>query len=235
MAARAAVSAAGVVRGLRLGAMAAAGTAPAAATAAATGGSGPSTAEVNHLVIYDGVCNLCDGTVKFLLARDAAGIFRFCALQSETAAPILAAHGISREAALRSITYIEDGVAYTKSAAALMIGRQLPQPYSSLASAGFCVPACARDAVYDLVASNRYTVFGRSEQCIRPSKAVMARFIDAHEHASERAKAAAAAGVAVGAAAGEATGAGTAAGESTGLRRRGGGETLASVGGGPLR
>lgn len=137
-------------------------------------------AGADKLVVYDGVCQLCDGTVKFLIARDPARVFHFVALQSAAAAPVLRAFGLSRDEALSSIVFVDARVAYRKSAAALRIATYLPAPYRWLHAAA-CVPALLRDAVYDCVATHRYRIFGQSEDCMRPTADIRARFLDADE------------------------------------------------------
>lgn len=142
----------------------------------------------SRLVIYDGVCNLCDHTVKFLIARDPGKAFKFCALQSEAAKPILATFGLDKEEALKSIVFVDGGVAYRKSEAAMRIASYLPFPWNAL-FLGRLVPGPLRDGVYDCVASNRYRLFGKhgdgnggeDEVCLRPSPDVLSRFLDADE------------------------------------------------------
>lgn len=149
------------------------------------------------------MCKLCDGTVRFLIARDPKRLFKFVALQSETARPLLAHFGISPEEALKSITFVDDGVAHRKSAAALQISYYLPMPYSFIYGFYYCVPRCLRDCVYDMVASNRYRVFGKYEDaedaqvCLMPTKDVLSRFLDAHEMTKKKAKPAVSAAAAV--------------------------------------
>jgi len=149
------------------------------------------------LVLFDGVCTLCDGTVNWLIARDAApgnGRLRFAALQSRAAQPVLAAAGLAADAesALDSILLVErDGegegggggaTVYRRSTAILRIAGHLPQPWPAAASALLaCVPVVLRDAAYGCVAAYRYRVFGRSEDCLRPTPAIRARFLDIEE------------------------------------------------------
>ena len=154
-------------------------------------------------LIFDGVCSLCDGVVKFVIARDPASQFRFAALQSKAAAPLLLRAGITQADALSSFVLIEaDGRAYRRSDAALRIARLLPQPWRFLGDAGLLVPRVLRDFVYDLVARNRYALFGtrslhaesaagggeesaddddESTTCLAPTKSTLARFLDADE------------------------------------------------------
>jgi predicted DCC family thiol-disulfide oxidoreductase YuxK len=123
--------------------------------------------------------------VKFLIQRDPVKLFKFAALQSDAAAPILAHFGFSQEDALKSITFIDEGKAYTKSSAAMQIAKYLPSPYNYL-PVFECLPGFVRDTVYDCVATNRYRIFGQSDECLRPSKDVMSRFLDAGEKSKSK-------------------------------------------------
>jgi predicted DCC family thiol-disulfide oxidoreductase YuxK len=134
----------------------------------------PSSAAV---VLFDGVCNLCDATVQFIIDRDAAGRFRFAPLQSEAAATLLRARG--REVPPGdpdSVLLVEGDAVYSHSDAALRIARRLdgawPVFYAFVA-----VPRFVRDAVYRFIARNRYRWFGRVEACRMPTPALRARFL----------------------------------------------------------
>ena len=132
-------------------------------------------------LIYDGVCRLCAGVVVFIVKRDPGGAqFRFCALQSRAAEPLLARAGVSREDALTSFVLLDGDRVLRRSDAALAIAAALPG-WSVLAVAGSCVPRVVRDAVYGCVARNRYAVFGGGDTCLAPTRAVLARFLDADE------------------------------------------------------
>jgi len=140
------------------------------------------------IVIYDGVCRLCDGVVKFILARDVNGEhFRFCALQSAAAAPLLDRHGITQAEALKSFILLdlEENQIMRRSDAALTIASSLPQPWKSMGFLGrLCIPRFVRDGLYDLIAKNRYSIFGKFEEgdeCLMPSKKILSRFLDADE------------------------------------------------------
>jgi predicted DCC family thiol-disulfide oxidoreductase YuxK len=182
------------------------------ATTMIRGVGAPLPAHLDKIVIYDGVCNLCNGTVKFLIKRDPAKVFKFVALQSDAARPLLEHFNLSREEALQSIVFVDSQIAYRKSAAALQISAYLPQPYKFLYLAS-CVPAPLRDVVYDCVAVNRYRVFGQSEECMRPTPDIMARFLDAEEMKAARRRKPADASITAGAGAAAGAGAGSAAAE----------------------
>jgi predicted DCC family thiol-disulfide oxidoreductase YuxK len=133
------------------------------------------------LILYDGVCALCNGSVTFLLNRDSRGIFQFAQLQGETAKTILARHGQSGTA-LDSIAYVrhhgtDDETIYRKSDGVLMALYDLGGVWGLLSYAWY-VPRFLRDAIYDAVAAVRYRLFGKYDQCPMPDPEVRDRFLD---------------------------------------------------------
>ena len=137
----------------------------------------PLAAGEPRIVLFDGVCNLCNGTVQFIIDRDPGGSFRFASLQGEAGARVLREHG--REPPKGdpdSIILVEGGRIYDHSDAALRIARALGLPWS-LAVLGFALPRFVRDALYRLIARNRYRWFGREESCRVPTPALRARFL----------------------------------------------------------
>lgn len=128
------------------------------------------------LILFDGVCNLCNGFVQFVIARDPRGAFQFGALQSLAARRILDRLDVAQPLP-DSLVLIENGAMYTRSAAALRIVRRLTFPWP-LASLFLVIPAVLRDAVYDLIAGRRYRWFGRRDQCMVPTPEIRSRFID---------------------------------------------------------
>lgn len=128
------------------------------------------------ILLYDGVCALCNGAVRFILRRDRRRTVRFAPLQGETAAGILARHPDLR--GLDSMVWIDTGgCVRTRSDAALRIGRYLGGVWGVLAAIARIVPAALRDAVYDLVARTRYRVFGRYDACPLPPAEHRGRFL----------------------------------------------------------
>ena len=128
------------------------------------------------VVLFDGVCNLCNGAVNFIIDRDPDGYFRFAPLQSDTArAPL--PEEIGPDEALDTIVLIEDGRTFVRSTAALRIARRLTGPWPLL-YAFLAVPRPLRDAVYDWIASNRYDWFGRRDQCRVPTPELQSRFLE---------------------------------------------------------
>ena len=128
------------------------------------------------VVLFDGVCNLCNGIVRFVIARDPDAHFQFAALTSDAAARLL--DGVAHpDPAPDSVVLIDDGRVYTRSDAALRIARSLTFPWP-VAYALIVFPRAWRDAAYDVIARHRYRWFGRREVCMVPSPAVRSRFLD---------------------------------------------------------
>ena len=132
------------------------------------------------VVLFDGVCNLCNGAVNFIIDRDPDGYFRFAPLQSDVAEQLLAGTDAA-DAPLDTIVLVEDGAAYVRSTAALRIARRLSGLWPLL-SAFLVVPRPLRDAVYDWIAANRYRWFGRREQCRVPTPGLKDRFLEYEPH-----------------------------------------------------
>lgn len=134
------------------------------------------------IVLYDGVCGLCNGVVKFLLPRDRHQRIRFAALQGTYAAAALDRHGIVPPPGdPQSIVLLEkpgtaDERLYFRSEAALRLGAALPGAWR-LTAMFRLVPRVVRDWVYDRIARNRYRIFGRYEACPMPTPASRARFL----------------------------------------------------------
>jgi predicted DCC family thiol-disulfide oxidoreductase YuxK len=128
------------------------------------------------IILFDGVCHLCNGTVRFVLARDRAGRFRFATLQSAAAHRLLASHG-GASAVPDSVVLLGGGRLLTRSDAILAVAAGLGWPWAALGAARV-VPRGLRDAVYDLVARHRYRWFGRREVCMVPGPEVRARFLE---------------------------------------------------------
>jgi predicted DCC family thiol-disulfide oxidoreductase YuxK len=123
-------------------------------------------------VLFDGVCNLCNASVDFIINRDPRAYFRFAALQSDAAKAL----GEATHGGPQSIVLIEDGKRYEQSAAALRIARRLSGAWPLL-WIFIVVPRPVRDALYRFVARKRYAWFGRSDECRIPTPELKARFL----------------------------------------------------------
>jgi predicted DCC family thiol-disulfide oxidoreductase YuxK len=132
------------------------------------------------VILFDGVCNLCNGFVRFVIARDPAAHFRFGPLQSEAAQRLVGAQRMP-EPLPDSIVLVEDGRVWTESSAALRVLRRLRFPWP-LAVVFLLVPPPVRDRVYRMVARNRYRWFGRRDVCMVPTPELRNRFLDAEPH-----------------------------------------------------
>jgi len=127
------------------------------------------------IILFDGVCNLCNGTVQFILPRDKAARFGFASLQSPKGQELLKIHNLL-DTNLDSIVLIENDKAYTHSSAALRIFTRLGWAWK-WTYLGYVCPRFLRDAVYRWVAKNRYRWFGKSESCWLPQPEWKGRFL----------------------------------------------------------
>jgi len=128
------------------------------------------------IILFDGVCNFCNGSVNFLIRQDKKNVFRFAALQSQTAQKLLPQYKKQKKG-FESFVLMQDGKAYEKSSAALKVLKKLPW-YWKWAQVFWIVPKFIRDGVYDVIARNRYKWFGKKEECMIPTSEVRNRFLD---------------------------------------------------------
>jgi predicted DCC family thiol-disulfide oxidoreductase YuxK len=126
------------------------------------------------VLLFDGVCTLCNGFVRFVIERDPAGRFQFAPLQSGVAGRLL---GVTPQPWPDSLVLLEDGRLFTRSTAALRVARGLRFPWP-LAYVFMAVPRPVRDWVYDTVARNRYRWFGRRDVCMVPTPELRSRFLN---------------------------------------------------------
>jgi predicted DCC family thiol-disulfide oxidoreductase YuxK len=127
------------------------------------------------VVLFDGVCNLCNGAVQFLLRRDREHRLRYASLQSTAGRRLLQRHGLAGDT-LETIVVVEGDRVRLRSDAALLLARRLPWPWPLLA-AFLLFPRPLRDALYSLVARNRYRWFGRRASCMLPTPETADRFL----------------------------------------------------------
>lgn len=128
------------------------------------------------VVLFDGVCNLCNASVRFVIDHDPGARFAFAPLQSAAAARLLAERGYEG-AELSSVLLVEGRRVHARSTAALRVARRLSGGWPLL-WAFMIVPRFVRDAVYDWVARNRYRWFGRQDACRIPTPELASRFLD---------------------------------------------------------
>ena len=139
------------------------------------------TLETNSIILYDGVCGLCNGLVQFILKRDVHDRFRFASLQSEFSATLLERHGANAHDLDTFYVVLDHGQpderVLMRSDAILHVGRTLGGIWK-LTGAGRVLPKVLRDGLYRVVARNRYRVFGKHETCMLPAPEHRQKFLD---------------------------------------------------------
>lgn len=144
------------------------------------------------MIFFDGICNLCNHAVQFIIKRDQQDYFRFAALQTEVAKAQLAVLNIEKKRAassknqqvsltaheqqLNTIILLENGKTYDRSTAALRIARRLSGVWPLL-YIFIIIPPFIRDFLYELISKNRYRIWGKQESCIVPSAALKSKFL----------------------------------------------------------
>lgn len=128
------------------------------------------------IILFDGVCNLCNGLIQFIIPRDPKGIFVFAPLQSETAKSILKEKSDLNPHQMDSVVVFSNGKVFQKSRAAMEIFNQLNYPWKLLILGKF-LPLSFTDWIYDFVGRHRYKWFGKQEQCMIPRPEIMSRFL----------------------------------------------------------
>lgn len=129
---------------------------------------------MSSIVLFDGVCNFCNGAVNFIINHDHEKRFKFAPLQSEIGQELRAKHHIGDD--IDSIILIENDQAFMHSTAGLRVAKTLGGIWS-LGYAFIVVPAFIRDWAYRVFARNRYRLFGRQEACMLPTPEVRERFL----------------------------------------------------------
>lgn len=130
------------------------------------------------ILLFDGVCTLCDGAVQFVLRHDDEQRFQFASLQSEAAQPFLKRAGLGADYLASLVLVDEEGAIHTGADAALGVGRRLGAPWRQLAAAAGVVPRALRERAYRLIARHRYRVFGQKEACRIPTPEERSRFLE---------------------------------------------------------
>ena len=128
------------------------------------------------VVLFDGVCNLCNSAVLFIIKHDKNNIFRLASLQSETGQKLLTKFNLPVNE-LNSFILVENNKVYNRSTGALRVAKKLngilPLLYSFI-----IIPKIFRDSIYDWIARNRYKWFGKKEECMIPTPELKARFLN---------------------------------------------------------
>lgn len=128
------------------------------------------------IILFDGICNLCDNAVQFIIKHDKKDIFRFVSLQSELGKNILKYIGVNNSQ-IDSIVLYLPGIAYfIKADAAFKILKELNSNYRFLLLLSF-LPSFIKNSIYDYIATNRYKWYGKKESCLIPSRELESKFL----------------------------------------------------------
>jgi predicted DCC family thiol-disulfide oxidoreductase YuxK len=128
------------------------------------------------VILFDGVCNLCSSSVQYVIKHDPRKIFRFASLQSAFAQKILSAYHLP-VSNYNSFILINNNDIYTRSTAALLVAKEL-KGFVKLLYVFIIIPKFIRDAVYNIIAKNRYNWFGKKNECWIPTPELKSLFID---------------------------------------------------------
>lgn len=128
------------------------------------------------IILFDGVCNLCDKSVQFIYKHDKKDVFRFVSLQSELGEDIIKYLGINTNKTDSIILYEPGKAYYYKAEAAMKIAEKLEGIYSLISLFSF-FPLSISDSIYDYIAKNRYKWYGKKETCMIPSPELKAKFL----------------------------------------------------------
>jgi len=128
-----------------------------------------------NILLFDGVCNLCNGLVRFIIKRDKKAEFKFASLQSAAAQQLMNDVGLSG-LKMESVVLIQGDHYYLKSTAVLKMLRELGGAWS-LFYVFIWIPRPVRDFIYDLIAKSRYKIFGKQDSCMIPTPEQEARFL----------------------------------------------------------
>ena len=127
------------------------------------------------IVLFDGVCHLCDGTVRFILKRERNAVLKFAPLQSDSGNSLLEQYGYPSDY-LDGLILIEKNRAHDRSCACLRIARKLNFPWNLLFPL-LIIPKSLRDFIYGIIAAVRYRWFGKKESCSLPTGEDQSRFL----------------------------------------------------------
>ncbi|HSC76725.1 MAG TPA: thiol-disulfide oxidoreductase DCC family protein [Pseudomonadales bacterium] len=128
-----------------------------------------------YIILFDGVCHLCSNNVQFIFKRDKTASIMFCPVQSDTGKFMLQ-HFCLPTDQHESVVFIENGQAFLKSDAVIHMWQHLQFPWPMLTLVKFC-PVFIRDAIYLIIARNRYRWFGKRGTCMMPDSELTKRFI----------------------------------------------------------
>ena len=128
-----------------------------------------------HIILFDGVCNLCNRTVQTIIKKDKQAVFKFASLQSAKGKELLNQFGLNANH-FNSVVYIKNDHLFLKSDAVIQIARTIGRGWGLLGLLRI-FPKKLRDSVYDVVAANRYRWFGKKNECMLPTSETQTRFL----------------------------------------------------------
>lgn len=128
------------------------------------------------LILFDGVCNLCDASVQYVIKHDKNNVFRYTALQSEVGQFIIKKFNVDTSKTDSILLYSPENTIFYKSTAALKIASKLGFP-RNLMAIFLIVPTFIRNFVYDFIAKNRYKWYGKKEECMIPTPELKSKFL----------------------------------------------------------
>lgn len=128
------------------------------------------------IILFDGICNFCNGAVNFIIRQDKKAVFKFAPLQSKKGQELVEKFNLPKTN-FDSFVLIENGKAYKRSTAGLRLYNKLPW-YWKWTQVFWIIPGFLRNGIYDLIAKNRYKWFGKKETCMIPTPEVKNRFLD---------------------------------------------------------
>jgi predicted DCC family thiol-disulfide oxidoreductase YuxK len=130
----------------------------------------------SHILLFDGVCNLCNSTVNFLIKRDKKQLFTFASLQSNAGQALLAKFSLPQQE-FHSFVYVKGDQFYQRSGAVLRVLKDMGGIWK-LAAVLLLLPTPLRDFIYNIIAKNRYRWFGKKNECMLPTPELKKRFLD---------------------------------------------------------
>lgn len=130
-----------------------------------------------QLILFDGVCNLCNASVLYVIKRDKNNVFMFATLQSDVGKQIIQQYHLDASKTDSILLYSETKGLFIKSSATLQIAKHLGFP-NNLMRIFFIIPPFIRNYAYDYVAKNRYKWYGKKEQCMVPTPGLKAKFLE---------------------------------------------------------
>lgn len=129
------------------------------------------------IVVFDGMCNLCSGVVRFILDHEENSRLKFASLDSETGEKIMKDHNLDPDNPDSFVLYSE-GVIYEKSEAALRVMKYLEAPLPLLSKIIRVIPKFLRNLIYEIISESRYKIFGKKDKCMKPPSSYSERFLD---------------------------------------------------------